>query len=139
LPCSRQFPIAIARRASIASGSLTSQSTAQSRAARQTAPARLADAPAVHHEAIAALPPGWLDSSTVPAPSMPATIGHWRTTGLRFVMARAVLVVGGRVLDLHEDVAVREASSRRHRAPGAKPCVIFSSIKALNMSGSSFD
>ena len=38
-----------------------------------------------------AFQPGWLLSSTVPAPSMPATIGQTRTTGLLLVMARPSL------------------------------------------------
>jgi hypothetical protein len=34
---------------------------------------------------------GWLDAMTVPAPSMPATIGQTRTTGERLVIASASL------------------------------------------------
>ena len=34
---------------------------------------------------------GWLDSSTVPAPSMPATMGQLRTTGALLQIARPSL------------------------------------------------
>ena len=90
----------------------------------------------IHKGCLAGRQAGWSLAATVPAPSMPATMGHVRTTGDRFVMARPSLKFSvecamSTVTPPPSANVGRKVSSTSRTA--AEKSGDFSSTRALNM------